>query len=417
MLGTSKGSCEMVEYAKSIGVYTIVTDPNEPSKSRAKLISDEYWMIDTSDIDSLEMKCREEKIDGICCGISTFCITSVIELCRRLGLSTYANLDAWHYTVDKYDFKQLCRKNNVPVATDYFVSIHPTEDELNKIKFPVVVKAVDQSANRGMSYCYKKEDIVPAINYAHSYSKNEKIVIERMLKGIEYTAYYAIADGEASLVSLFSDLSDPSMPNKCYALNSTACDKLPLYLEEVNPNFLNFIKEAGIKEGVCWIELMLDEDGHFYVIEMGYRMSGDMMAVPINDVIGFNSYKWLVDIALGIKHTKNDLPINQKCTPVKCGCSYILWSKELKGKVSKIEGLEKIKQFENIKIIHDVYEESYFNENQYLLTFLFTKSNAKECIEIIKYINDNVYIYDENGNDIVSRFTDFKTFETIYNGN
>lgn len=30
MLGTSKGSCEMVEYAKSIGVHTIVTDPRSP---------------------------------------------------------------------------------------------------------------------------------------------------------------------------------------------------------------------------------------------------------------------------------------------------------------------------------------------------------------------------------------------------
>lgn len=34
MLGTSLISKEMVEYAKSIGVYTIVTDYLEPEKSR-----------------------------------------------------------------------------------------------------------------------------------------------------------------------------------------------------------------------------------------------------------------------------------------------------------------------------------------------------------------------------------------------
>lgn len=54
MLGTSKGSCEMIEYAKSQGIYTIVTDPRSPEESCAKLISDEYWMIDTSHIDELE---------------------------------------------------------------------------------------------------------------------------------------------------------------------------------------------------------------------------------------------------------------------------------------------------------------------------------------------------------------------------
>ena len=45
MLGTSKASCEMIEYAKSQGIYTIVTDYLAPEKSKAKLIADEYWMI------------------------------------------------------------------------------------------------------------------------------------------------------------------------------------------------------------------------------------------------------------------------------------------------------------------------------------------------------------------------------------
>ena len=44
MLGTSLLSKEMVEYAKSIGVYTVVTDYNEPEKSKAKLVSDEQWI-------------------------------------------------------------------------------------------------------------------------------------------------------------------------------------------------------------------------------------------------------------------------------------------------------------------------------------------------------------------------------------
>lgn len=54
MLGTSKASCEMIEYAKSQGIYTIVTDYFEPEKSKAKLIADEYWMISTGDFDALE---------------------------------------------------------------------------------------------------------------------------------------------------------------------------------------------------------------------------------------------------------------------------------------------------------------------------------------------------------------------------
>ena len=41
MLGTSGMSCEMIRYAKSLGVYTITTDYLPPEKSVAKKISDE----------------------------------------------------------------------------------------------------------------------------------------------------------------------------------------------------------------------------------------------------------------------------------------------------------------------------------------------------------------------------------------
>lgn len=61
MMGTSLASKEIVNYAKSQGVYTIVTDYLEPEKSTAKLISDEYWMINTGAIDELE-KSAEKRI-------------------------------------------------------------------------------------------------------------------------------------------------------------------------------------------------------------------------------------------------------------------------------------------------------------------------------------------------------------------
>ena len=414
ILGNSKACKEMIAYAKSQGIYTIVTDYFPPEKSSAKLLADEYWMISTGDYDQLEIKCREEQVDGVCSGISTFNIPATAELCKRLGLQAYCTPESWHYTINKYDFKALCRSCQVPVATDYFVSNPPTDEELNSIKFPVVVKCVDQSANRGMSYCSRKDDIAPAIEYALSFSKSDKYVIERMLKGIEYTAYYALADGEASLVCLFSDIAQKGTPNKCYTVNSTACDKLDLYLKEVDPYFRKALKQGGISEGVCWIEMILDEDGHFYVIEMGYRMSGDMMAIPIQEVTGFNSYKWLIDYSLGAKRTAKDLPPSQTEPFQRCGCSYILWSKAKKGVVSKIEGIDEICSNSNVYLDPTVKVGSKFKENQYLLTFLFTENNADEVCKVIEKINKVVKVIDEEGEDVVMRFTDYDELRRIY---
>ena len=413
VLGSSKGCREMIAYAKSQGVWTIVTDIDEPSKSWAKLLADEYWMISADDFDALEKKCREEEINGVCCGISTFCIPCVIKLCERLGLPAYNTLDAWHYTMNKYDFKALCRSCDVPVAKDYFVSTTPTEEELDAIQFPVVVKAVDQSANRGMSYCYYKEDVLPAIQYAHTFSKNDNIVIERMLHGVEYTAYYALVDGEASLVILFSDLAQPGTPNNCYSVNITDADNLETYKKEVDPYFREALKKGGMTNGVCWIELILDEDGHFYVIEMGYRMSGDMMAIPIKDVTGFDSYKWLVDYALGEKRTKDDLPAPQCRQFEKTGCGYILWSNDTKGTIAEIKGIDEILSLPGMKLTADVHEGSTYREHQYLLTFTFTCNSNAEARQLISKINDTVSVINDKGDDVVLRFTDFDSIKKL----
>ena len=414
MLGTSKGSVEMLEYAKSQGIYTIVTDYLTPEFSKGKQIADEYWMINTADIDELVEKCEEGGVDGVCCGLSTFNVPQVSKLASRLGLPSYATEEAWHYTVDKYDFKKLCKECGVPVAKDYAISENPTDDELGKVQLPVMVKAVDLSSNKGMSYCYEKNEIAPAIKFALESSASDKFIVERMLEGKEYTAYYCLKDGKASLVSLFSDLNQSGYPNKCYALNSTACNKLDLYKKEIDPYFKKFMNKSGMKNGVCFIEMILDKDGHFYVLEMGYRLSGDMMAIPIKDVTGFDSYKWLVDFAMG-DSIDAPLPVEIAKPYDKIGCSYIIWSKDMSGTIDKIKGVKEISALDGVKVQTQdnlIFEGSSFDPYVYLITFTFTRDSYDEICETIKFINDNISITDTNGNDICQRFTDFNELYT-----
>lgn len=169
-----------------------------------------------------------------------------------------------------------------------------------------------------------------------------------------------------------------------------------------------------MKDGVCWIELIFDEDGHFYVIEMGYGMSGDMMAIPIKDVTGFNSYKWLVDYALGAKYTVNDLPVSQTKLYKDCGCAYILWSANKQGKIHHIEGLDEILAEEGVHLAPNVYNGDNFVAHQYLLTFTFTGKDVDYVCNQIDKINKTIKVIDEDGEDVAMRFTDFDELRRIY---
>lgn len=65
ILGTSTGSVQIVNYAKSIGIYTIVTDFFSIEQSEAKRYADECWNISTADVNQLEKKCIEPQIRNL----------------------------------------------------------------------------------------------------------------------------------------------------------------------------------------------------------------------------------------------------------------------------------------------------------------------------------------------------------------
>ena len=411
MLGsTGRGTKELLLEAKKRGIYTIITDNLSEEQSPTKKYADECWMISTSEIDELEKKCKEYNIDAIINGISTYNISVAMELCKRLGLPCYATPDSWNYTIDKRAFKDLCIKCNVPVAQDYYIGMNPTEEEYKKVVYPVVVKAIDQSANRGMSYCNSQDELVAACKYARSMSTSDTVIIERKLEGREYTAWYALADGKSSLINFSSMYNQPGYPSNCYSVTTTHTDKLDRYLQEIDPYFREALKMSGCSEGIAWIEMMLDKDGHFYVLETGYRMSGDMMARVHKSVSGFDTYAWLVDVASGIKHTILDLPKTQDKEPLRCGCSYILWSEE-EGTISRIEGLNEIEKIPgiNINVDGNLKVGNKISKHQYLYVITFDTSDSNTMCDVIKQINATVKIYDQYNNDIIIRYTDFNS--------
>jgi len=413
VLGSAKDCKEIVLEAKHRGYYTIATDYLEPYPFGAKLAADEYWMISTVDVDLLEQKCREEHIDAVICGVSTINTYATVELCKRLNLPCYCTSDAHHYSANKRDFKDICKSCGVPVSPDYFVSNPPTDDELKQISFPVVVKAIDQRGNIGMSYCNTKDEVVVACNFARSVSKSDTVIVEDMLEGHEYGAHYALAEGKASLVVFVSMLNQPGYPSNCYSVTTTCTNNLNRYLEEFNPYFLDALNKMGCHEGYLWVELMEGADGHLNALEIGYRMSGEMLCDQLKISGIFDAYAWLLDIATGIKHKKEDLPVSLTALPERIITSYILWSKE-GGIISRIEGLDKLADFPFINTVDSFIQiGSQVRKHQYLIMFTFDNANCDELCETLQMINDAVSIYDKNGENIVIYYDDFTTLHKL----
>ena len=412
VLGSSNGCNEIVLRAKERKIYTIVTDNLPQTQSSAKLLSDEFWMISTGDIKSISEKCREEGIDGVIAGASDFNVDMQIKICENLGLPCFADSKCWHYSKDKADFKSICKKIGAPVPKDYIITNQLSDAELDNIEFPVMVKPVDMSGNRGISYCYCKEDVINAYRYARSVSKNNKIIVERMLHGNEWWAGYVIANGMPRLISLNAMYSQPGNPKNCYTLTTTISDNVKLFIDNFNPKIEDVLKAVGCVDGYAWIQLMLDKDGKFYIIEMGHRLTGEGIFIPFQSFSGFSIIDWLIDCAIGIRHSIEDLPKSQTGAFKKICTAMMLWTNK-DGVVKEINGFDKLED-EDLTIISHVKIGDCVTRFKALGNVLFNSPDFESFVKKVTKINNTISIINEKGEDIVIKYTDFDYLRKIY---
>ena len=167
--------CEPVEWAKSVGIYTIVADYYKDSP--AKRIADEAWDVSTADIDELAECCSKAGVDGCFSAFDDFNIGKAAELSERLGLSYYATPHLVAETMDKARFKRNLQRYGVPSTPEY------TRDEcLRGDHFPVIVKPVDSAGSKGVTKIENSEYLPPAFDHAMEYSICGKVIVEEFIE-------------------------------------------------------------------------------------------------------------------------------------------------------------------------------------------------------------------------------------------
>ena len=414
MIGASTGSRELLQDAKQTGCYTIAAGPEGTRRSIHSLGADEIWVVDTSDVDELERRSREAGVTAVMAGISAFNLNICIELCKRLGLPFYSSSDSRSYENSKIRFKELAKASGAPVSPDYQVSVVPTKEELRSIEYPVVVKAINLSANRGMTFVYNEEQLIPAIELARNLSGKEKVIVEKLLTGKEYGVHYIIADGEPELLFVDTMLSQPGYPTSCYSLTLMESDQLASYIESVDPYVRKMIEMAGVREGICWFELMEDK-GNLFLLEMGYRLSGVLNALCAKHLCDFDEHRWLNEISRGIRHSKTDLPAKLYLNNGgKCSASYVIWSNERAGTIGEIEGVDRVSKLQGVTVEQWLKPGDVVEPYRYMMILIINASNVDELIDTIKIINDIVRIRNTEGDNIAIFFDDYNQIRMIH---
>ena len=300
VIGSEEVDSNIVNAAHELGVYVVVADGKTKSmETPAKNIADDSWDINYTHTEEIGKKCIENGIDGVIAGYSEFRVMAACKIAQYIERPFYATIEQIELTRNKRKFKDECLKYGIKTPNDYCFNEPPTENEIERISFPVIVKPTDYAGRKGITVCYSKDELKKAVKTALDYSESKTVIVEDYIIGTEFSAIYSLSDGNVSF-SCFNEkyiLENGSKKSALCELAVSPSHYLNDYLDKCDPFVRKFINGIEAKNGVMFFQGIISND-EFYVFEMGYRLNGgnDYIQAELNN--GISYMKMLISFSL-----------------------------------------------------------------------------------------------------------------------
>jgi biotin carboxylase len=396
VLGANYIEIELVTEAKSLGIYTIVTD-NRPNRadSPAKQVADEAWDISWSDIDALEVKCREDHVDGVLAGFSEFRVDCMIWLCNRLGLPCGINADQLEVTRDKVKFKRLCEAYDIKTVPEYSYPKIP--------HFPVIIKPVDRAGSIGINVAYNKEQCETFYQQALSLSPSKHVIVEDFINdGTKFDVYYFVKSGIPYLLGTSDTImckgsEGAEILQKAWTFPSIRENQ---YLDEFDAKVKRMLVGIGIKDCYATMSAFYWK-GDFYFFEAGFRLSGELSNHYYKALSGINYDDVLIRYAIG--EQDNTVFSNANTLPKMYSVILNYFGKD--GVANKVTRVEELKIPELVNVNYFIRPgEKNVNKTRVLskiLMLTFCSPDLQRLLSAVDNANLNVFVEDINHCDMI----------------
>ncbi len=402
ILGGNPLSIEIVKAAKKMGVYTIVTDWYDTKRSPAKLVADEYWNEEIFKPERISQLIKERHVDGVITGFTDSYLLQYCRICELSGLPCYSTRAVFEKTLNKSEFKKLCRLNNVPVVPDYDLATF--SPEIISKDNQILIKPVDNSGSRGIVTCDDANKYKDCLNYALSFSQKKQVVIEKYINMDSFSVSYTIQDEVISMSSM-NDRVVHRVAGAGAVTNGAIYPSkyIDSYMKKMDMKVRAMLKNLGVKNGVLFIQGFTDGDTYFFY-EMGYRLSGGCHFLYTENQNNSSSASQLVHFALTGKMA--DYKIIERDNPMFHDLCFQWNILGKEGIISRIEGFDTITSLP--EVIHSSLNKRVGSKigkdgttMQKIAGFHTIVKNHVHMKRLVRYIYDNFHVFNEDGESLV----------------
>lgn len=405
ILGGTPQQIKLVNAAKKMGLYTIVTDYLE--NSPAKKIADKSYMYNIKDVDDIVSMCKMEKVNGVICGYIDPCQRPYQEICEKLKLPCYGTKEQFYKMTDKHAFKKMCIDNGVDVIPEYTV-----EDIMRgNIEYPVFVKPVDSRGSRGQSVCYTEDELKKAIQYAKVESSNGDILIEKYMKNAhEFQVTYFFIAGEPYLIRTVDSYcgTEDSHMEKVVACAISPSKFTQVYLENAHDKVVKMFKKMGFENGPIFMQ-GFEDNGVFRFFDPGLRFPGVDYENVYKKVYGIDIMEAMINFA--IQGNCGDIKLPKDGVWIKEKRAAVLFPTLAAGIIKKIEGFDEVLKDENVVSLYPRCEvgeqiEWTFNVNQRMAEVDIVCDTTEELKKKIDDIQKLLIVSDVKNQNMIYQYFD-----------
>lgn len=323
------------------GAYIILIDYF--ANPIAKKYADKHIVESTLDKEAVLQTARGESADLVITACTDQAMLTMAYVSEKLGLKCYLNYQQALELTNKMYMKKVMLENGIPTSN---YKIIETENDMSagNLKFPLVVKPVDNNSSNGISKVESSQFLKSAMAEAFKNSRSKTVIAEEFVEGEEHSVDAFLINGEPVVIILTKYRKVKENSGRFTILQSMyPVDFTESMEEELKDIIRNIGKSFKIDNVPLFMQLIVSE-GKINVIEFSSRTGGGSKQHFIKELVGVNIVENLIDITVG---DKPRIAMKQ--------CSKYASMNYIYAKPGVFQGLGNIEEMKKEGLIHDYY--------------------------------------------------------------
>lgn len=389
ILGAGHDQLPMYEIARQRGLWIIGVD-QDPQACAAGL-ADEFVQISIRDYEGLKEYFKDRKIQGIISPASDAAHETIYEISHEFDLPWKPSIKAVRGSCDKEYFLNQAALSGVKVPK-HCANSH-LKDMLDNVKalgLPVIVKPIDSSGSKGISFVKDLRELEKAFEYAYANSFNGKVIVEEYVQGTHFSAEVFRQKGETILFAISEKKLTGT--DKFITLQHMIPAALDEALKKLVYNELTLLcQHFKIDDGPVNFDFII-QGNEIYHIEMGARLAGNGMPSLIKLCYEVDTYEMTLDLIMN-----NEREVYDSIIPPQSYSALKVITAERNGVFAEITGLDNLKchpAFKEIKVfVKEDDKVSVFEQaNNKLGYIMAAHTDINKVKELLAFADEKIKI-------------------------